>query len=88
MSEKKVLIDNKPVPIEDTKVVFGAYNGPTPKWVKVTISLTTRVTAAFALYMAATNLIPEAYKYELMVAIKALDFLVVEVGKFLGMVEK
>lgn len=84
----KVLIENKAVPVADTKVVFGAVKAPTPEWVKTTISVTTRVTAAAAIFLAATNLIGESWKFEILLGIKALDFLVVELGKMVGLVEK
>lgn len=88
MAETKVLIENKAIPVTDTKAVFGALKSPTPEWVKVVISVTTRVTAAAAIYLAATNLIPESSKFEVLLGIKALDFLVVELGKMVGLVEK
>ena len=88
MPEQKVIIENKPVLLEDTKAVFGEPSAPTPKWVKVVISVTTRVTAALAIYMVATNLIKEDVKFEIMLGLKATDFLVVELGKMVGLVEK
>lgn len=88
MADKKVLIENKAVPVEETKAVFGALSAPTPQWVKVTISVTTRVTAAAAIFLAATNLLPESSKFEILLGIKALDFFVVELGKMVGLVEK
>ena len=88
MAEEKVLIENKAVPVTDTKVVFGAPSAPTPNWVKFVISLTTRVSAAAAIFLAATTLLPENYKFEILLGIKALDFFVVEVGKMVGLVEK
>lgn len=88
MAEKKVLIENKAVPVAETKVVFGSYKAPTPEWVKTVITVTTRVTAAAAIYLVATNLISESVKFEILLAIKAVDFLVVEIGKMVGLVEK
>lgn len=88
MAEKKVLIENKAVPVEDTKTVFFDYKAPTPQWVKTTITVTTRVTAALAIFLVGTNLIGEQWKFEIMLGIKAFDFLVVELGKMVGLVEK
>lgn len=85
---KKVIIDNKSVAIEDTKVQFGAINAPTPSWVKTAINITTILTTAAALFIAGTNLISEGNKYEVMLGIKAIDVLVVGVGKMFGVVEK
>ncbi len=88
MAKEKVLIENKVVPVSETKVVFGAPSAPTPQWVKTTINITTRLTAALAIFFVATNLISEEWKYEIMLGIKALDTLVVELGKMVGLVEK
>lgn len=84
----KVLIENKAVPVADTKVVFGAVKAPTPEWVKILINITTILTTAVALFIAGTQIISEPNKYEAMLAIKALDVLVVGIGKMFGVVEK
>lgn len=85
---KKYIIENKTVPESDTKVVFGAVKAPTPEWVKIVINVTTILTTALAIFIGATNLIGEANKYEAMLAIKAIDVLVVGIGKMFGVVEK
>jgi hypothetical protein len=88
MAEKKVLIENKPVALTDTKVQFGAVNAPTPQWVKIIINITTILTTAVVLFIAGTNIISEPNKYEAMLGIKALDVFVIGVGKMFGVVEK
>lgn len=88
MATKKVIIDDKAIPVEDTKVTFPSIGTPTPQWAKNVINITTRVTAAFAIFLAATNLIGEEWKFEILLGLKALDFLVVEIGKLFGLVEK
>lgn len=88
MAEQKVLIENKPIALSDTKVVFGAVKAPTPEWVKTSINITTVLTTAVALFIAGTNLMAEPNKYEVMLGIKAIDVLVVGIGKMFGVVEK
>lgn len=85
---KKYIIENKTVPESETKVVFGAVKAPTPEWVKIVINITTILTTAIALFIAGTQIISEPNKYEAMLAIKALDVLVVGIGKMFGVVEK
>lgn len=56
----------------------------TPTWAKNMFRITFIVTSAFTIFLAGTNLFPEAAKYELMLGLKALDALVYGLSKMFG----
>lgn len=85
--EKKVIIDNKSIPVSETKVQFGAVNSPTPIWAKWVFRATAILTTVVAFYVGGTNLIQEQYKVEVLLALKSLDMLTLGFSKLFGIVE-
>lgn len=85
--KKHVLIDNKSVPLSDTKSVFGAVNSPSPQWAKWIFRGTAILTTVLAFYVAGTQLIPEQWKVEVMLGLKSLDMLTLGFSKLFGLVE-
>lgn len=90
MPDKKVIVDNKAVPLEDTKVVFGLnqLTNDTPVWVKNTLKLTIVVTSVLAIWVSSTGLISATNKEEIQSALAALDLLVLGVSRFFGVEAK
>lgn len=91
MAEKKVLIDNKAVPVADTKTQFlttEAINAPTPSWAKWLFRSVAILTTVLAFYFGSTNLIAEQWKVEVLLGLKSLDMLVLGFSKLFGQVEK
>lgn len=81
----KVIINNQAVPIENTKVVFGNIQGPTPQWMTWAFRGTIVFTTAISAWIAATNLISEDIKFELILILKFVDTGVWGVGKLFGL---
>lgn len=88
MAETKVLIDNKAVPVGETKVVFGAVNSPTPEWAKWFFRVWSLLSTMIAAYIAATSLIPTEAKVEIGLILKVSDPFVLGLSKLFGIVEK
>jgi len=86
----KVIVDNKVLPVEDTKVVFGINQlaNDTPVWVKNTLKLTIVVTSVLAIWISSTKLISATNKEEIQSALAALDLLVLGVSRFFGIEAK
>jgi hypothetical protein len=85
--KKHVLIENKAVPLSDTKTVL-SIAGPSPMWTKWLFRITAVVTTVLAVYVAATGLIPEQWKVEILLILKSFDMLTLGLSKALGLVEK
>ena len=88
MEKEKVLIDNKPVNVSETKVQFGAVSSPTPLWAKWLFRSVFIITSAITLVVAGTQLISEAYKFETLLILKGIDALALGFSKMFGVVEK
>lgn len=88
--EKKILVDNKALPIDETttKFGFGQLNNTTPVWVKNAFKLTVVVTSVATFWVGATSLVEEGAKVETMLAIKAIDLLVLGVSRLFGVEAK
>ena len=82
--EKRILVDNKIVPLEDTKVVFGAINSATPGWAKWIFRATLILTSVLSFWIASTGLISEPIKLEIVLALKGLDLLTFGFSKMFG----
>ena len=82
--EKKIIIDNKTVAIEDTKVTFGAINAVTPPFAKWIFRSTLILTSVVSFWIASTGLVSEANKLEIVLALKGLDLLVFGFSKMFG----
>ncbi len=84
--KKHVLIDNKAVPLSDTKAVW-SFDGPSPEAAKMFFRITAVVTTVLSFWVAATTLIPENIKTEVMLGLKSLDMLALGYSKARGLVE-
>jgi len=84
MAEQKVIIDNVAVPISETKVTFGAVNSITPPFAKWIFRGTLLVTSVLTIWVAATALISEPNKLEIILVFKALDALAFGLSKMFG----
>jgi len=80
----KVLVNNKAVPLEETKVTFGAINATTPNWAKWLFRGTLILTSVVSFWIASTGLVSEANKLEIVLALKGLDLLVFGFSKMFG----
>ena len=80
----KVIVDNKAVNIEDTKVTFGAVSATTPVWAKWMFRGTLIVTSVLTIWIAATGIISEPNKLEAVLALKLIDGLVFGFSKLFG----
>lgn len=87
MAEKKVLIDNKAVPVSETKTVI-SLTAETPLWAKWVFRSTLIVTSAITVVIAGTQLISEANKFEVLLILKGVDALAYGFSKLFGVVEK
>lgn len=81
---KKVLVDNKAVPVEDTKVTFGAISSTTPSWAKWSFRITLLLTTVFTAWLASTGLIPATTKLEISYGLTALNAAVFGFSKMFG----
>ena len=61
-----------------------SFNKPTPTWATWVFRVVFFMTTGLSVWIAATNLIDDAGKVEIMTALKALDFVVWGIGKGLG----
>lgn len=86
--KKHVLIDDKAVPLSQTKSQFGAFSSPSPMWAKIMFRSVAVLTTVLAFYVAATGLIPEQWKVEVLLGLKSLDMLTLGFSKLFGVVEK
>jgi hypothetical protein len=87
MAEQKVLIDNKAVPLSETKTVV-SFGSESPLWAKWVFRGTLIVTSAITLVIAGTQLISEANKFEVLLMLKGIDALAYGFSKMFGIVEK
>lgn len=75
-----------------TKTHFGltdkALNNRTPMWAKNMFRITFALTTALGVYMAATNLISEAYKFEVLLGLKSLDGFMLVLSNMFGVETK
>ena len=65
-----------------------ALESRTPTWAKNTFRITFVVTSALTLFLAGTQIIEENIKFELMLALKSIDGLVLGVSKMFGVTEE
>jgi len=86
MTETKILIDNKAVPVSETKVQFGALSAPTPLWATWVFRITFIVTTAMTFWIGSTGLLSNPAKIEIITALKSLDMVVLGLSKLLGIV--
>lgn len=84
--KKHVLIDNKPVALSDTKAVW-SFSGPSPESAKMLFRITTVLTTVASVWVAATGLVPDNVKTEVMLGLKCLDMLALGYSKARGLVE-
>ena len=82
--EKRVLVDNKVVPLSETKVTFGAISAETPRFAKWIFRGTLVVTSVLAFWIAGTSLVSEPNKLEIVLGLKGLDLLVFGFSKLFG----
>jgi hypothetical protein len=61
-----------------------ALQSDTPLWAKNIFRVTFIITTAFSLFLAGTGLFTEEVKYELILALKAIDALLYGVSKMFG----
>lgn len=61
-----------------------SFTKPTPEWAKLVFRIVFCFTTAASFWVAATSLIPEPIKLEVVLALKALDFVIWGLGKGLG----
>lgn len=61
-----------------------ALTSETPRWAKNTFRITFAITTALAFFMAGTQIVPEHIKFEVLLALKALDGLVYTLSKMFG----
>ncbi len=73
----------KTVTIPNGKTVV-SLNLPTPKWATWTFRIVYWLVFAFTIWIAATKLVPEASKVEVILAASVLDKLVWGIGRGLG----
>lgn len=83
----KVIIDNKSVPVSETKVQFGAINSPTPTWAKWVFRSVAILTTVLAFYLSGSAMINEKWKVEILLGLKSLDMLALGFSKLFGIVE-
>jgi len=57
---------------------------PTPKWMTWVFRIVFNLTMGIGIWMAGTNLIPEEYKFEALLAMKGLDYLIWGIGRGFG----
>lgn len=81
---KKVLVNNKAVDVEDTKVTFGAITATTPAWAKWVFRITFVLTSVFTAWIAATNLVSESWKFETILILKVIDGIAFAFSKMFG----
>lgn len=75
---------------KETKVEFltkAAFNAPTPNKAKWVFRIVAILTTVLAFYVGSTQLIPEQYKIEILLALKSLDMLTLGFSKMFGIVE-
>lgn len=61
-----------------------ALTSATPMWARNMFRITFAVTSALSIFMAATNLIAENYKFEVLLGLKSLDALIYALSKMFG----
>lgn len=83
----KVIIDDKTVRVEDTKLAVGlaAINKPTPVWAKWIFRGTLIVTTVLSAWVAATGLVAPEVKNEILLVFKGLDALAFGASKMFGL---
>lgn len=89
--EKRILIDNKVVPVSETKVQFltkKALRSPTTQTAKWGFRIVAGLTTVAFFWVEGTSLISELYKSEIMLGLKAIDMLVLIGINLSGRVEK
>lgn len=69
--------------MSDTKTVI-SLNKPTPYWATIAFRVVLVLTSAIAIWVAATTLVANGTKVEILLALKTLDFVAWGIGKLLG----
>lgn len=69
--------------MSDTKTVL-SLTKPTPQWATITFRVVLVITSAIAIWVAATTLVSNGTKVEILLALKTLDFVVWGLGKLIG----
>lgn len=75
----------------ETKTQFAtgaAIQGKTPVWLTYAFRTTIIITTAITIWLAGTKLVPDAHKFEITMALKALDFLIWGIGRMTGVVKE
>lgn len=84
MADKKVLVDNKAVDIDKTKVTFGAITSTTPIWAKWVFRGTLIVTSVATFIIAGDSHISAETAVRVGVYLKGLDLLAFGFSKLFG----
>lgn len=84
MGEKKVLVDNRAVDIDRTKVTFGAINSVTPSWAKWIFRGTLILTSVAMFIVAGDSAIKAETAVRIGVYLKGLDLLAFGFSKLFG----
>lgn len=69
--------------MSDTKTVI-SLNKPTPYWATIVFRVVLVLTSGIAIWVAATTLVSNGSKVEILLALKTLDFVAWGIGKLLG----
>lgn len=86
---EKIITQGKVLPVSETKTAFvnqGAISAPSPQWAKYMFRSVAVLTTILAFWVAGTGLVPEAYKVEIMLALKTVDMLTLGFSKLFGIV--
>lgn len=63
---------------------FNQMGQETPLWAKWMFRITMLLTTGITVFVAGTQLLPEAYKYEVMLILKAIDPIMYGISKMFG----
>lgn len=90
MAEKRVIVDNKAIPVSDTKTSFGfgQLTNDTPTWAKNALKLTIVLTSVATFIIATDTEIAPKLALRIGVYLKALDLLVLGVSRLFGVEAK
>lgn len=84
MADKKVLVDNKAVDIDKTKVTFGAISSTTPQWAKWVFRSVFILTSVATFIIAGDAQIKPDLAVRIGVYLKGLDLLAFGFSKLFG----
>lgn len=84
MAEKKVLIDNQPVNLSQTKTVI-SLSSPTPQWVTWAFRVEFVLNKVVLFILSASSLFTPNQVKESLIWIAAFDLFVWGMGKFIGL---